>query len=56
MPHAGGAIHTVYDFGTAGWNATVTLPPGLDGELIWGAHRYPLQSGTQVVHLSDHGG
>ncbi|MGC2300910.1 MAG: alpha-L-rhamnosidase C-terminal domain-containing protein [Acidobacteriaceae bacterium] len=56
MPHAGGPIHTVYQLGAAGWSTTVTLPPGLDGELIWGTNRFPLHSGTQVLHLPGHAG
>jgi hypothetical protein len=56
MPHAGGAIHTLYELGAAGWSAKVTLPPGLDGELIWGTNRYPLHSGTQLLHLPGHAG
>ncbi len=56
MPHAGGPIHTVYTLGAAGWSATVTLPPGLDGELVWGTNRFPLHSGTQVLHLVSHAG
>ncbi len=54
MPHAGGAIHTMYQLGTAGWSATITLPPGLDGELVWGTNHYPLHTGTQVLHLAGH--
>jgi alpha-L-rhamnosidase len=52
MPHAGGAIHTVYQPEGANWNATVTLPPGLSGELVWGTQSHPLHAGTQVLRLA----
>jgi hypothetical protein len=54
MPHVGGPIHAVYEWSGGRWNATITLPPGLDGELIWGTNHYPLHSGTQVMHLDAH--
>jgi hypothetical protein len=52
MAHAGGDIHTIYQLNGADWQATVTLPPGLDGELDWGTARHPLHAGTQVLHLA----
>jgi alpha-L-rhamnosidase len=51
MPHAGGAIHTVYDLDGTQWKATVTLPPGLDGELVWRGESHPLHAGMQTVRL-----
>jgi alpha-L-rhamnosidase len=52
MPHAGGTIHTVYQLEGATWKATVTLPAGLSGELVWGTHEYPLHAATQVLPLA----
>lgn len=46
MPHVGGTIHTVYQLAGASWKATVTLPAGLSGELVWRAHEYPLHAET----------
>ncbi|MGA7340049.1 MAG: alpha-L-rhamnosidase C-terminal domain-containing protein [Terracidiphilus sp.] len=52
MPHVGGAIHTVYQLEGASWKATVTLPAGLSGEMVWGTHEYPLHAATQVLRLA----
>jgi hypothetical protein len=52
MPHAGGEIHTVYQLDGTSWMATVTLPAGLSGELVWGTHEYPLHAATQVLRLA----
>jgi alpha-L-rhamnosidase len=52
MPHTGGTIHTVYQREGASWTATVTLPAGLSGELVWGTHEYPLHAATQVLRLA----
>jgi alpha-L-rhamnosidase len=52
MPHVDGAIHTAYQLEGATWKATVTLPPGLNGELVWGTHEYPLHAATQVLRLA----
>jgi hypothetical protein len=52
MPHSGGDIHTVYQLDGENWTATVTLPAGLSGELVWGTHQYPLHAGTQVLRLA----
>ncbi|MGC2163752.1 MAG: alpha-L-rhamnosidase C-terminal domain-containing protein [Silvibacterium sp.] len=51
MPHAGGLIQTSYKLEGASWTATISLPPGLDGNLLWENHRYALRSGTQTLHL-----
>jgi len=51
MPHAGGDIHTVYRRQGSGWVATVTLPRGLQGTLVWGSHRYVLHPGAQTLPL-----
>jgi hypothetical protein len=52
MPHVGGPIHTVYQLEGASWKATVTLPSGLSGKLVWGTHEYPLHAATQVLQLT----
>jgi hypothetical protein len=51
MPHAGGAIHTVYERKGAGWTATVTLPERLAGTLVWQGRATALHAGTQVVAM-----
>jgi len=51
MPHAGGAIQVSYRLEGTNWKATVTLPSGVDGQLVWLAKEYPLHSGIQVLHL-----
>jgi hypothetical protein len=45
-------IHTVYQVEGSSWKATVTLPAGLTGELVWGTHEYPLHAATQVLLLA----
>jgi len=52
MPHSRGAIETVYHLVGSVWVATITLPNGLDGSLIWGRREYPLHSGVQMFRLS----
>lgn len=39
MPLADGAIHAVYQLEGSSWRATVTLPLGWSGELVWGTHK-----------------
>jgi hypothetical protein len=51
MPHSGGAITTEYTRNANDWSATITLPDGLDGSLVWDAHAYPLHSGKQTLSL-----
>jgi len=51
VPNNGGIIHTVYKLDSSQWKATVTLPPGLDGELSWKDHLYPLHPGEQTLSL-----
>jgi hypothetical protein len=51
MPHAGGAIHVVYALHGSAWTATVTLPPGLDGNLVWAGKTYPIHAGAQTLTL-----
>ena len=51
MPHAAGLIHTVYKLEGAEWKATVTLPVGLSGELVWKGRSYPLKPGEQTLAL-----
>jgi hypothetical protein len=51
MPHAKGMIETAYTRNTRGWTATITLPDGLSGLLVWKGHDYPLHSGKQTLNL-----
>jgi len=51
MPHAGGAIAVDYKRDGGRWSASITLPDGLDGELVWLGKEYPLHSGAQTVRL-----
>lgn len=51
MPHAGGAIHTVYELKGGRWSAEVSLPAGLNGELVWTGRSYPLHGGQQTLQL-----
>jgi hypothetical protein len=51
MPHAGGAIRTVYRMDGNRWIATLTLPLGLDGEFSWENKTWPLHPGTQTLRL-----
>ena len=51
MPHAGGKIVTSYRLGSKGWSATITLPPGVDGQLSWKNEISPLHSGMQTLPL-----
>lgn len=51
MPHAGGVIRTRYKLAGATWTATIFLPPGLTGNLIWNGENHPLHSGAQTLHL-----
>ncbi|HEX3660039.1 MAG TPA: alpha-L-rhamnosidase C-terminal domain-containing protein, partial [Acidobacteriaceae bacterium] len=51
MPHAGGMIHTVYAQDGGHWKATVTLPAGLPGSLIWKGAEHSLHAGTQTLTL-----
>jgi len=55
MPHASGEIHTVYQLDGTSWTATVTLPAGLSGELVWGTREYPLHAGMQMLRLAGEG-
>lgn len=51
MPHAGGAIRVVYTTEGDHWTATITLSPGLEGELSWKGHTWGLHPGTQSLSL-----
>jgi alpha-L-rhamnosidase len=51
MPHASGSIHTIYELDGQEWKATVTLPAGLTGELVWKDRTYPLHPGVQTLSL-----
>ncbi|WP_158750341.1 alpha-L-rhamnosidase C-terminal domain-containing protein [Acidobacterium sp. S8] len=51
MPHAGGAITVDYRLDGGRWSTSITLPEGLNGELVWLGKEYPLHSGAQTVRL-----
>jgi alpha-L-rhamnosidase len=51
MPYADGEIHTVYELEGPNWKATVTLPAGLSGELVWGTKVHRLHAAMQVLRL-----
>jgi hypothetical protein len=51
MPHAGGLIRTSYKLDGNTWTTTISLPPGLAGNLIWKGQSHPLHSGTQTLRL-----
>ena len=51
MPHAAGKIVASYRLGENGWTATITLPPGIDGQLSWKNKISPLDAGTQILKL-----
>ncbi len=51
MPHTGGDIHVAYRRAQSSWLATISLPKGLTGELVWPGRTYRLHSGTETFHL-----
>jgi hypothetical protein len=51
MPHPDGLIETSYRLDGDHWTATVTLPPGVDGQFTWKNKVWPLHSGTQSLSL-----
>ncbi len=51
MPHAGGDIQVHYRKKSGAWDATVTLPQGLSGELVWHGKSYPLTAGEKTLQL-----
>lgn len=51
MPHADGDIRVAYALHGSVWTATVTLPAGLTGELVWKGRATPLHAGTQTLGL-----
>jgi alpha-L-rhamnosidase len=51
MPHPDGAIETSYHLDGIRWIATVTLPPGVDGQLLWKNKEWPLHPGPQTISL-----
>lgn len=51
MPHADGAIETAYNRNGKEWTATVTLPEGLGGTLLWNGAQHLLHSGKQTLQL-----
>ena len=51
LPHPQGEITVAYRRYGAEVGASVTLPAGLTGDLIWGGKTYPLASGSQELKL-----
>ncbi len=51
MPHPAGTIEVSYHRVAAALEATITLPPGLTGELVWRGTRRPLRSGQQQLRI-----
>jgi alpha-L-rhamnosidase len=51
LPHPKGPIAVAYRKEAGGVNAIVTLPEGLEGELVWGDETRPLHGGTQTLRL-----
>lgn len=51
MPHLTGEIVTEFTRKSTEWNATITLPNGLDGTLVWKGRDYPLHPGKQTLSL-----
>jgi alpha-L-rhamnosidase len=51
MAHPGGEINVEYSTKSGTVNATVSLPPGTSGTLIWQRHDYPLDEGSQTFGL-----
>ena len=51
MPLPQGLIRTQYEWGGNRWNATLTLPPGLNGELSWKNRTWTLHPGKQSMTL-----
>lgn len=51
MPHPSGEITVEYESETDAMDATITLPPGISGMLLWQDKNYPLHEGTQNLQL-----
>jgi len=51
MPHLKGPIVTEFALKTHEYAATITLPDGLNGSLVWSGKEYPLHPGTQTLNL-----
>jgi hypothetical protein len=51
MPHPNGAIHASYRRTGSALEATITLPSGLSGELVWHGTRKPLRPGKQSLRI-----
>lgn len=51
VPHPRGDIKVAFVRDGAGLKATVTLPPGLRGELVWKGRSIALESGDQKLQL-----
>ena len=52
MPSPRGLIQVAYKEDNGGWNATLTLPAGLEGSFLWKDKTYPLHAGKQTLSLT----
>ena len=48
-PHPRGEIRVTYERTGTGLAASIELPQGIDGVLVWGQREYPLHAGAQRV-------
>jgi len=51
LPHPRGSIEVHYRRGANGWEATLTLPVGLSGTLVWKGASQPLVAGTHTLPM-----
>jgi len=51
MPHSGGDIHVAYRRVEGSWLASIDLPKGLTGEVVWSGQTYPVHEGSEQFHL-----
>jgi alpha-L-rhamnosidase len=52
MPHPAGMIEARYKRKGDALEASITLPKGLEGVLVWNGHEYPLRAGNQTIVAS----
>lgn len=51
IPHPQGEISVNYQQSSAGWKATVVLPPNIPGYLLWKEKRHELKPGNNSLTL-----
>jgi hypothetical protein len=54
MPHPNGEIKVEYADKSNTVDATVTLPPGISGTLLWQGKAYKIHEGAQDIQLQFH--